>query len=102
MADEQAPEEIEIGRVMDYFARIGVAGIDLTGPLKAGDRIHIKGHTSDFEQVVRVEAAPSGQSSTVSHYVGNVKFDDFSTLEYGTGYQVYCKAGSPVTVSFTG
>ncbi len=52
MAQEQAPNEVEIGRVMDYFARIGVAGIDLTGPLKVGDRIHIKGHTSDFEQAV--------------------------------------------------
>ena len=53
MAEEQAPQEVEIGKVVDYFARIGVAGIDLTGPLKVGDRIHIKGHTSDFEQVVQ-------------------------------------------------
>ena len=53
MADEQAPQEVEIGKVMDYFARIGVAGIDLTGPLKVGDRISVKGHTSDFEQVVQ-------------------------------------------------
>ena len=52
MATEQAPQEEEIGRVMDYFARIGVAGIDLTGPLRVGDRIHIKGHTTDFEQAV--------------------------------------------------
>ena len=53
MAEEQAPQEVEIGKVVDYFARIGVAGIDLTGPLKVGDRIHVKGHTSDFEQVVQ-------------------------------------------------
>ncbi len=53
MAQEQAPQEVEVGKVVDYFARIGVAGIDLTGPLKAGERIHIKGHTSDFEQVVQ-------------------------------------------------
>ncbi len=45
-------EESEIGRVSDYFARIGVAGIDLTGKLRVGDTIHIKGHTTDLEQIV--------------------------------------------------
>jgi putative protease len=42
-------EEVEIGRVNDYFAHINVAGIDLTAPLKVGDRIRIKGHTTDME-----------------------------------------------------
>jgi translation elongation factor EF-1alpha len=45
------PEE-KVGVVKDYFAKISVAGIDITGNLKVGDTIHIKGHTSDFEQVV--------------------------------------------------
>ena len=45
-------EEQEIGRVMDYFAKIAVAGIDLTAKLRVGDTIHIKGHTTDLEQVV--------------------------------------------------
>jgi translation elongation factor EF-1alpha len=45
-------EEVEIGRVNDYFAKIGVAGIDLTAPLKVGDRIRIKGHTTDLEELV--------------------------------------------------
>jgi putative protease len=45
------PEE-EVGKVKDYFAKIGVAGIDLTGTLRVGDTIHIKGHTTDLEQVV--------------------------------------------------
>jgi putative protease len=44
--------EEEIGRVRDFFARIGVAGIDLTGKLKVGDTIHIHGHTTDITQVV--------------------------------------------------
>jgi len=44
--------EEEIGRVRDYFAHIGVAGIDLTGKLKVGDTIHIHGHTTDITQVV--------------------------------------------------
>jgi translation elongation factor EF-Tu-like GTPase len=45
-------EEVEIGRVNDYFAKIGVAGIDLTATLKVGDRIRIKGQTTDLEEVV--------------------------------------------------
>jgi translation elongation factor EF-1alpha len=45
-------EEEEIGRVMDYFAKVGVAGIELTKSLRVGDNIHIKGHTTDFEQRV--------------------------------------------------
>jgi len=45
------PEE-EVGKVSSYFAKIGVAAIELTGSLSVGDTIHIKGHTSDFEQKV--------------------------------------------------
>jgi len=45
------PEE-EIGKVSDYFAKIGVAAIELTGSLSAGDTIHVKGHTTDFEQKI--------------------------------------------------
>ena len=45
------PEE-KVGVVNDYFAKINVAGIDMTGNLKVGDTIHVKGHTTDFEQVV--------------------------------------------------
>jgi len=46
-------EEKEIGRVMRYFSKIGVAAIRITdGELKVGDRIRIKGSSTDFEQVV--------------------------------------------------
>ena len=46
------PEE-EIGKVASYFSKIGVAAIDITkGTLKIGDKIHIKGHTTDIEQNV--------------------------------------------------
>ncbi len=63
------PEE-EIGKVKDYFAKIGVAGIDLTGTLRVGDTIHIVGHTTDLEEVVgsmqieheQVEEAKAGDA----------------------------------------
>jgi len=41
-----------IGTIDHYFAHIGVAGVSLTGPLRVGDRIHVQGHTTDFEQTV--------------------------------------------------
>ena len=45
------PEEV-IGTITDFFARPVVAGIELTAALKVGDKIHIKGHTTDLEFVV--------------------------------------------------
>lgn len=45
--------ETRIGHVKDYFARVGVAGIEVTdGELHVGDTIHIKGHTTDLTQEV--------------------------------------------------
>ena len=45
------PEEA-VGSVSDFFARPVVAGIELTATLKVGDKIHIKGHTTDIELTV--------------------------------------------------
>ena len=44
--------EVEVGHVSDFFARPVVAGITLTGALKVGDKVHIKGHTTDLEMIV--------------------------------------------------
>lgn len=44
--------EDPIGRVTHYFGQIGVAAVQLTGPLAIGDRIHVKGHTTDFSQTI--------------------------------------------------
>jgi len=45
------PEEV-IGKVSDFFARPVVAGIELTATVNVGDKIHIKGHTTDIELTV--------------------------------------------------
>jgi selenocysteine-specific translation elongation factor len=45
-------EEQIIGKVEDFFAHPVVAGIALTGSLKVGDKIRIKGHTTDLELTV--------------------------------------------------
>jgi putative protease len=44
--------DIEIGTVTDFFAKPVVAGIELSGTLEVGDRIHIKGSTTDIEMPV--------------------------------------------------
>ena len=45
------PEEI-VGTVSDFFSHPVVAGVDMTGALKQGDKVHITGHTTDLEFVV--------------------------------------------------
>jgi len=45
--------EKEIGTVSSYFSHVEVAAIKLSGKLKVGDKIHIKGHTTDFELKVK-------------------------------------------------
>jgi translation initiation factor IF-2 len=43
--------EQKIGRVTHYWAKIGVAGIEITaGEVRVGDTIRFKGHTTDFNQ----------------------------------------------------
>ena len=61
--------ETRIGTVTHYYNHLHVAGVTVTdGELRKGDTIHVKGHTSDFEQRVEsmqidhepVEVAKSG------------------------------------------
>jgi len=73
MAEEEAKEENlgeEIGKITHYFTKIGVAVIELSSDLKVGDKIRIKGATSDFKQKVdsmqieheNIKEAKAGQS----------------------------------------
>ena len=45
-------EEIEVGKVTDFFAKPVVAGIGVDGTLRKGDLIRIKGATTDLEFVL--------------------------------------------------
>ncbi len=49
---QKLEEQVEVGQIFTFFSKVGVAGIKLTGTLSVGDRIHIKGATTDFEQEV--------------------------------------------------
>ena len=67
MSDE---EVVQVGHITHFFSKIGVAIVILTATLIVGDRILVKGPTTDFEQVVdsmqiehqNVQRAESGQS----------------------------------------
>jgi translation elongation factor EF-1alpha len=69
--EEPAPHEVAVGVVTHYYSHLGVAVVQVnTGSIKTGDRIHIKGHTTDFTQAVgcleyehrHVDQADAGQS----------------------------------------
>jgi translation elongation factor EF-1alpha len=60
----------EVGRVSHFFNKINVAIIEVKDTISVGDRIFIKGPTTDIEQTVdsmeieheRVQQAKTGQS----------------------------------------
>ena len=64
MSDDQ------IGHVSAYYSKIGVAAIELTATLSVGEKIKVKGATTDFEIEVTsmhidheaVETAATGAS----------------------------------------
>lgn len=41
-----------LGKIAHYFDKIQVAAISVKSPIKVGDVVHIKGHTTDFEQPI--------------------------------------------------
>ena len=64
-------EEQKVGKVPNFFKKIMVAGIDIIdGSVKVGDKIRIKGATTDFEMSIDsmeidrnpVAVATAGQS----------------------------------------
>lgn len=64
-------EEKEIGVVTHYFTHISVAAVKITSDtLNVGDTIHIKGHTSDFQQ--KVESIQIEHQSVQTAKVGDV------------------------------
>ena len=44
--------EKEIGEIFSYYSKIGVAAVKLIGVLKKGDKVRIRGSTTDFEQII--------------------------------------------------
>ena len=61
---------IEIGNIAHFFSKINVAILELSLPLNVGDRILVKGPSTDIEQIVdsmqidrkSIQRAEGGQS----------------------------------------
>ena len=49
---KEKPKETLIGEVMSFYSHIDVIAIQLSAPLKIGDKIHVKGATTDFTQKI--------------------------------------------------
>jgi selenocysteine-specific translation elongation factor len=70
--------KIEIGKVSDFFKKPVVIGINLTASLKVGDKVHIKGHTTDLELIVQ-----------------SMQIDNITVKEAKTGDAVGIKINGP-------
>ena len=63
-------EVVQVGYITHFFSKISVAVVELTVPLAVGDRILVKGPSTDFEQIVEsmqiehrnIQGAKAGQS----------------------------------------
>ena len=73
MAEEKQEEKIpgkEVGKIAHYYTKLGVGVVKLSGTLKVGDKVRIKGATTDFEQSVesmqiekdKIKEGKAGQS----------------------------------------
>jgi putative protease len=52
---------VEVGRVVKYFQRVEAAAVELSGELKIGDTIAIRGQTTNFQQRIdsmQIEGEP--------------------------------------------
>ena len=46
-------QEEKVGKVQKFFSKPSVAAIEvIAGVLKIGDKLHFKGHTTDFEDTI--------------------------------------------------
>ena len=62
--------EKKIGKVSSYFSHVGVAAIKLKAGLKVGDKVHVKGNTTDFEvdvKSIQIERDPVEKAKKGDH-----------------------------------
>lgn len=44
--------DTKVAKIIHYYDKIGVAVFQVSAPIKVGDKLKIKGHDSEFEQIV--------------------------------------------------
>jgi len=73
----------EVGKVINFFEKPSVAVIKVSSKIKIGDKIHVKGVTSDFEQVIKsmqiehknIDSVDAGQNVGLK-VLEKVRFND--------------------------
>jgi len=78
----EAPYE-KVGRITHYYSKASVAVVELTAPLNRGDKIVIRGSTTNIEQLVdsmeiehkQITNAQTGQSVGMK-VAGHVREND--------------------------
>jgi putative protease len=82
MSDEHDPADA-VGSITHWYSHLSVAAVRLTKPLKVGDKIHIKGRTTDVTQTVdslevdrkKIDQAKPGDDVAL-HVDGHVRDND--------------------------
>ena len=70
MAEKEKAPGKKVGKIDHYYTKLGVGVVKLSDTLKVGDKIRIKGATTDFEQNVesmqieedKIQEGKNGQS----------------------------------------
>lgn len=63
-------DETKVGRITHYYSKLGVGIIELSGVLRVGDEIHVKGATTDFTQ--KVDSLEIERSAVTQAKAGDV------------------------------
>lgn len=83
-----------LGKVEHFFGHISVAAIKVKAPIKVGDLLHFKGHTTDFIQ--KVESLQINHQNITKAKKG----DDLGIKVFGkvrVGDKIYLSAEKTVT-----
>jgi len=80
--------EVLVGKVTHYYKHIGVAAIELSDALEVGNLIHIKGHTTDFEQEIEsMEVQHQSVAKAIRGQVIGLRVKDY-VREHDAVYRV--------------
>src|SRR2546426_8512240 len=91
--------EEKVGTVTDYYAKVGVAAIKLgEGALQVGDRIRIRGHTTDVIQ--RVESLQVDHRGVQRAERGDRKSTRLNSSHLVISYAVFCLKKKKIELTY--
>jgi putative protease len=70
--------EILAGKILSYYSKSGVASVEVFDRLETGDIIHIKGHSTDFDQKIEsMEINRRQVTEAVKGQIAGIKVADY-------------------------